>query len=189
MPADGRWGLAHILLKWRIWWASSINIIIIKKRSSEISLNYSAKSLNSCCVLKVSYECLIIIIIIIIIIQCEETRSYTMRYSFWNKNYVCLMRFIFTLHELYKVVFYADETVRRSAALFTRSRRHKFDIKETISYLQSCIQWIDIFFPTKEKPRMQKNLWGSATGLIKFKSYCCTVHFCRITSIINQQLQ
>jgi len=52
------------------------------------------------------------------------------------------MRFIFILHELYKVVFYADETVRRSAALFTRSRRCKFGFKETISYLQSCTQWI-----------------------------------------------
>ena len=56
------------------------------------------------------------------------------------------MRLVFILHELYKVVFYADETVRRSDALFTRSRRHKFDFKETISYLQSCIQWIDKYF-------------------------------------------
>jgi len=52
------------------------------------------------------------------------------------------MRFIFILHELYTVVFYGDETLRRSAVLFTRSRSHKFGFKETISYLQSRIQWI-----------------------------------------------
>ena len=76
------------------------------------------------------------------------------------------MRFIFILHDQYKVVFYADETVRSSAALFTRSRRHKFAFRETISYLQSCVQWIYVDIPNEWETKKTEKFMESANGLI-----------------------
>ena len=107
-------------------------LIFLKKRISTISLKYSAESLKNCCVLKISYECLMMIE--------REPKHVTIKFRILCEIELCLMRFIFILHDQYKVVFYADETVRSSAALFTRSRRHKFAFRETISYLQSCVQ-------------------------------------------------